>query len=227
LANHRGDPEVKRHKGTPFPEWQRPDLAEPVMRRMLDAERRFENERRQLYRVYLDTFVTTASPLLIDVADEWQVDVPAMLRQMVPPFAWPLRWRAHVTRPAGDLLASHRGRNIIPILGVGWLPRNLDRRRNERLSLEVLNGTLQTRFQLGRARCYGVDGQIEVWVPGELPGTLVAAALGRPLAAIVDHPLFQRRPYPIEEIAVGVGDHTVIYAGAPALPMPAAWSASA
>lgn len=205
--------------GGPDDPWP-PPLSADERRALVRAERRFRDERGRLYRAYLKCLVRRASPLLIDLAETGVLDVTDMLRRIRPARAWPYPWgiRPRHRIPTGKGFRMSAG----PTGGYGARPivgRDPDTRH--RISLE--RDKLQPEVRLGDAMIWGIGDAIEVWVSGSVPHTLADAVVGRPLATVVHHELFECREYRILKVVPGVGHWSIITASAPSEPVPSTW----
>ena len=195
-----------------------PDEARVRMR----AERRFGEARLQLFRSYMGLILRRASPILIDLAEFHSLDMPALLRRMRPAGVWSDHRRILNNRLGGGakgrrLTADARNRLW------GRVPMFREGDPDLHLQITMERDVLQTEFRLGDAACYGIGGGIELWVRGSIPETLADGAVGRPLATVVHHELFEGREYLIRSVLPNIVGWSIIVAEAPAEPIPEDW----
>lgn len=193
----------------------RAEASERRVEHALDNARRaflrdVEERRLRLFRGCLQASVRSASTLGISFAKDLGLSLDEVFQVMTPPTFWPqstgslalpqVRWEVptrHVQRSGGDERMMWRvarsGGYAMRVAGdggwIGW---------------RVSGDTVEVAGRLGPAALITNRGTLRLWIPQELPATLCAAAPGRPLTSLVQHPLLSGDDLTV----VSVDDHS-------------------
>lgn len=177
--------------------------------RLIEVNRRISrwrhawlHERLALYRQHLQVSVTEVSPLLPLIAKAQQVDVRATMWRLKPPFGWP----EHDVRrrEKGTLLTigSHlrRDRSFSRFDPARTI---VVRDRNDPIGILLLRVTdtaVELTMQIGDVTIRTDGGLLQLFLPFDLPETVKAAVLGRPVGFLVGHACFSDRRWLIRKV---------------------------
>lgn len=177
-----------------------------------------EGLRLRLFRTALQASVHHASPVALAFAGHLDLSLDDILQVMGPPPLWPpasgallpppMRWAfpAHNGskggKPTTDRLHSRvlRAGGYVHRIGgggdfVGW---------------RVVGDAVESVMRLGEAAALTGRGTLRLWLPNGLPETIVLALPGRPLRALVDHPVLATGDWTIAAVEVCAGGGHVI-----------------
>lgn len=168
------------------------------------AQRRYRRDLLENFRHYLAPQVALASPLLLDAAAAWGIDLNTAMRRMRPPTGWPYAGRRATW--------TSRAPRVEAVGAIG-----------DPVQVTLLGSALEVRTWLGEGFVHTNDGGLQLWLDGAMPDALQSSLPGRELATVVSHPLLALRPYPIIR-AASLGKATMIEAEAPHVPYSLSWS---
>ena len=191
-----------------------------------------DRERLLLYRMHLQATVRSASPLIMDLAGHFGIDVAGRLDAVRPPSQWP--WRAR----KWSLAASLAHGSLAPYNYVGPRRRTvhgmLRRRAAEPGFIHFADGDDLLAFHfdglsLSMEACIGASdvrvakGMAALTLPAGIPDTLAAAMVGRQVDALVESPALAGRGYVVRrvrEARAGAGPTLVFATGRTRFAMP-------
>lgn len=172
---------------------------------------RTENERNELYQDMIRCTVSRTSPLLLDVIGDQEIDLDECISLMVPPTGWPVRVNPQPWSLAKEPLLrdSQRGRAFgstkedlafYTRFKHGGAVVRPPSHPDGRFGVRVSGSSLEACFDLGTARLVVGAGNARMRLPEGIPETVLAAAVGRRVNAVVGHRLFDDRDYVIERL---------------------------
>lgn len=166
------------------------------------------------FRAELSATVRAVSPFLLSLCHHEGLSLNGLVRGIVPFRRWPERalrsggtakakwarksWRHFLAAGDGSWMGSlfiaqeHHGIRVTTAPG-------------DELFVHVVDHGLEAVGSLGPVRFATRQGELRLRYVGTLPETLRAAAVGRPVGALLDHAIFRGMPWIIESVeAVGL-----------------------
>lgn len=190
-----------------------------------------ESERLMLFRMHLQATIRSASPLVMDLAEQLHVDLVAGFQKVRPPSQWPWRPRTSATRASVHPgLAAYNHPD--PRRG---LVHGMFRRRvadpgfvhfgdgDDLLAFHFDGQWLSMEGWIGSCNVRVVKGMAALTLPPGFPDTLALAMVGRQVDALVDSPALAGRGYRVRrvrEAKPGAGPTLVFHAGRMRLTLP-------
>ncbi len=206
-----------------------------ALRRAIDEvttiERMAASARLQSYRSYLQATVRLASPILLAALRFEGVTLDDALQTLAPPLGWPDRRRPrHVYRHfvAATLAGGAGGWGSLPPMAAAYLGDGavrLDTRSLDALVLRVVGWSIEVSLRIGASRVSSIGGVGRLRLDRALPETVTLGCIGRPLSAVVDHPLLRHTGWTIDRIegrALGAKSSVIVFATG-ALPVQLPW----
>jgi hypothetical protein len=170
---------------------------------MLD--RLVETLRLASFRSYLAATVVSMSSLVPDILALVGSDTPSALQRIRPGHTWPavtgMEDQYGRTGPRTNRRVKVAGllvKRPAPLIGDAVLAEGA---LGDYVEAKIFGGSLDVAL---RGDCFELstqDGTGYVRYAGKLPDTVVAAAVGRPLLDVVDHPVLRSRGFVIEHAA--------------------------
>jgi hypothetical protein len=209
--------------------------------RIVDFLIRTEVERKNLFRLHLQTTVRRISPLLIDLAEFESIVLEDMVSLMRAPPHWPWRplggfrpcltrnsmRRNYWLRAAGSRDAYHFARSFTDPGVVVRKPNN----PRGRFAFRPYKDALDFSAAVGPCVLCGIGATAVLKLPYELPESVIVSLPGRKLNEVIDHPVFVGRPYAIKRVMADIFDGLPLLVfrakllpfEGPWAPMPTAW----
>lgn len=177
---------------------------------------RTEMERLRLLRLYLRATVRLASPLLLELAFMEQIRLEDAVALIHPPQDWP--WRPLDDRQPPGLqrllrrkgsLASVRRSEVQAFrrhfANPGVVVRDADHPRG-RFAIRPHGAVLGFTADVGPCMLSAYGSSAMIKFPDPLPEALLAAMPGRPIGAIIDHPMFADPNFKIRRVQPDLAD---------------------
>lgn len=193
--------------------------------RLREAMRRFashtEEERLRLFRLHLQLTVSRVSPLAVDLLAYAGTSLAEASAGLVPPPTWPRALlKAHDDGFDADPWSGGRrsvtvnGSSLRRAIRLAMLnpPRRPIGTVGNDLSLMAVGDRIEVTAALAGCRLQTYGGMASLLLAQTLPETIVAAAPGRPIDALIAHPVFDGRGYPVYDVRDGHGPgHAVTF----------------